>query len=183
MNAVLYLSALNHYNASLFEDESRNAMLESVELFQEIIRSKWFRLTETVLFLTKDDLFRIELKDKEIPLTVCFSKEADWPIEDEWYNGKNYKFDDTLSQNENDDIFEQCYHSAIEFIKQLFDKRKHEQDKRTLFKHVISLLDENDVKNSFLAVQKIVIKSNSIRNGPNIDTIQEDLAKLSTELR
>ncbi len=51
--AVLFVSALNHYNAVLFEDEKKNAMHEAIELFNEICNSKWFRKSEMILFLNK----------------------------------------------------------------------------------------------------------------------------------
>eukprot|EP01084_Bolivina_argentea_P074834 135720_1 len=44
--AVLYLAALNHYGTVLFEDECKNAMIESIELFFEICNLRWFKKTE-----------------------------------------------------------------------------------------------------------------------------------------
>ena len=43
VTAVIFVAALNHYSAVLFEDESKNAMIESIELFYEICNSKWFK--------------------------------------------------------------------------------------------------------------------------------------------
>eukprot|EP00488_Nonionellina_sp_1-RS-2012_P001017 TRINITY_DN1616_c0_g1_i1.p1 TRINITY_DN1616_c0_g1~~TRINITY_DN1616_c0_g1_i1.p1 ORF type:complete len:238 (+),score=67.57 TRINITY_DN1616_c0_g1_i1:169-882(+) len=52
--AVLFVCALNHYHAVLFEDEKKNALHEAIELFTEICNSKWFRKSEMILFLNKD---------------------------------------------------------------------------------------------------------------------------------
>ena len=76
MHAVLFVTALNHYNEVLFEDNRTNALLEAIDLFYEIISNNWFRRSEVILFLNKDDLFRRKLRDDEVPLTVCFSEEA-----------------------------------------------------------------------------------------------------------
>merc|ERR1719464_1985569 len=70
--AVLFICALNHYHAVLFEDEKKNAMHEAVELFTEICKSKWFRKSELILFLNKDDLFREKLR-KQIALDECYA--------------------------------------------------------------------------------------------------------------
>merc|ERR1719216_457367 len=75
--AVLFICALNHYHAVLFEDEKKNAMHEAVELFKEICNSKWFRKSEMILFLNKDDLFKEKLR-AGISLSECFSREKGW---------------------------------------------------------------------------------------------------------
>ena len=71
-SAVIFVAALNHYASVLFEDPSKNAMIESIELFYEICNLKWFRRTEFILFLNKDDLFRECIID-DIPLSICFN--------------------------------------------------------------------------------------------------------------
>jgi len=84
----MFIAALNHYNTVLFEDESKIAMHESIEMFKELLESKYFRNTKFILFLNKNDLFRQDLKEK-IPLSVCFSKEENG--KGEIWNGENYK--------------------------------------------------------------------------------------------
>merc|ERR1740123_2112617 len=77
VTAVLFVSALNHYNRVLFEDEGKNAMHESIELFEEIMTSKWFRKMEMILFLNKKDLFADSIREG-VPLSICFSAERGW---------------------------------------------------------------------------------------------------------
>eukprot|EP01084_Bolivina_argentea_P197384 338279_1 len=57
VTAVIYVAALNHYGTVLFEDESKNSMIESLELFFQTCNLKWFKKTEMILFLNKNDLF------------------------------------------------------------------------------------------------------------------------------
>ena len=41
VTAVLFVAALSEYNQVLYEDESQNRMVESLQLFDEICNSKW----------------------------------------------------------------------------------------------------------------------------------------------
>eukprot|EP01084_Bolivina_argentea_P222646 376802_1 len=79
VSCVLYVSALNQYCKSLFEDETYIALLESMDLFDEICNAKWFHNSVIVLLLNKTDLFRKHLKIT--PLTFCFGDE---------YKGRNF---------------------------------------------------------------------------------------------
>eukprot|EP01084_Bolivina_argentea_P255843 430470_1 len=84
VSCVLYVSALNQYCKSLFEDEKQIGLLESMQLFYEICNSKWFKKSVIVLLLNKTDLFRRNLKITS--LKFCFGDE---------YKGRN--FNDKIS--------------------------------------------------------------------------------------
>ena len=58
VSSVVYISALNHYCEVLWEDDTKNAMWESLELFHTISDGKWFRWKPIVVLLNKPDLFR-----------------------------------------------------------------------------------------------------------------------------
>ena len=179
VHGVIFITALNHYNAVLFEDNRTNAMLEAVDLFYEIISNKWFRRSEMILFLNKDDLFRKKLRDDEIPLTVCFSEEADWPIEDEWYDGPNYFLDKSLSDEQLQEFFDRCYDEAINFIKQIYENRKLWAIQNTrqsnngytlskdkvIFQHVTCAMDGIAIQQVFWDVQNILIRANLKKGG------------------
>lgn len=89
VTAVLFVCALNHYACVLFEDESKNGMIESIEIFSEICNSKWFKKSEMILFLNKNDLFSECIKD-DIPLSVCFNEENGCILKEEYINDVNY---------------------------------------------------------------------------------------------
>merc|ERR1712048_1408681 len=57
VNAVVFVAALSEYDQVLFEDETQNRMEEALQLFEQIVNSKWFRSTSMILFLNKKDLF------------------------------------------------------------------------------------------------------------------------------
>lgn len=75
--AVLFVAALNAYYSVIFEDEGVNAMHESIQLFDELINSKWFRKADIILFLNKNDLF-VNLIRNGVSLSHCFTTARKW---------------------------------------------------------------------------------------------------------
>eukprot|EP00299_Pterocystis_sp_00344_P015837 c7925_g1_i3.p1 GENE.c7925_g1_i3~~c7925_g1_i3.p1 ORF type:complete len:588 (-),score=117.15 c7925_g1_i3:62-1825(-) len=57
VQAVIFVVAMNEYDQTLFEDSTRNRLLESLDLFEQICNSKWLTDTPMILFLNKRDLF------------------------------------------------------------------------------------------------------------------------------
>ena len=158
--AVLFICALNHYHAVLFEDEKKNAMHEAVELFTEICKSKWFRKSEMILFLNKDDLFRKKLKAGN-SLSCCFSKEDGWNG-DVWM-GPDYSPIDG-DEVEDKRQFDECYEAAVQFIQKAFID-VNQYPNRVIFCHVTCATDHDTVQKVFWDVQNIVIRSNLRRGG------------------
>lgn len=75
VKAILFVESLAGYNQVLFEDSSKNRMLESLELFQQIVSNPLFANTPIYLFLNKKDLFESMLQ--EVPLTKLFPEYKD----------------------------------------------------------------------------------------------------------
>ena len=53
VQAVVFVAALSEYDQVLFEDETQNRMEEALQLFDQIVNSKWFKTTAMILFLNK----------------------------------------------------------------------------------------------------------------------------------
>lgn len=70
VSAMLYVSAISEYDQRLLEDGSVIRLAESIELFEELINSVWFRNQAIILFLNKVDLF--QKKILTTPLTQLF---------------------------------------------------------------------------------------------------------------
>lgn len=70
VTAVVFFVSLSSYDEFVEEDESSNAMLDSLELFEEISHNEFLENTEFILFLNKHDLFLEKLKKSE--LSDCF---------------------------------------------------------------------------------------------------------------
>lgn len=57
VRAVLFIVNMAGYNQVLFEDSTKNRMIEELELFEQITHNKIFLNTPIFLFLNKKDLF------------------------------------------------------------------------------------------------------------------------------
>eukprot|EP00457_Paulinella_chromatophora_P006891 gb/GEZN01006911.1/.p1 GENE.gb/GEZN01006911.1/~~gb/GEZN01006911.1/.p1 ORF type:complete len:378 (-),score=51.71 gb/GEZN01006911.1/:412-1545(-) len=99
VTAVLFVAALSAYDLTLFEDDETNRMDESLNLFEEICNSRWFKKTSMILMLNKKDMF--EEKIQRVPLKV-------WRDD---YTGP------------------QEYQPAADFIKAQFESRQKDKSK------------------------------------------------------
>lgn len=128
VTAVLFVVAASEYDQVLYEDESTNRMVEALNLFDEIVNSKYFRDTSIILFLNKRDLFQEKLRS--IPLKSCFP-EYTGPAEDPV--------------------------TALGFLQAQFESRNRHDDKH-IFTHYTTATDQENVDRVFSAVREIVVR-------------------------
>jgi len=64
VDSVVFVASLSEFDQSLYEDETKNRLDEALELFAQIVNSKWFKECAIILFLNKKDLFEKKLQDK-----------------------------------------------------------------------------------------------------------------------
>merc|ERR1711994_927127 len=69
VTAVIFVASLSCYDEVMFEDEEKNSMVDSIELFEKICNNEWFKDTAMILFLNKKDLFAEKIQT--IPITDC----------------------------------------------------------------------------------------------------------------
>lgn len=151
VNLLLFIAALNHYSSALFEDETKNAIHESLELFGEMVTSKWFppQYTQFVLFLNKNDLFKERLTIDKIPMSVAFGDE---------YKSHNYadKSDEELT----DPVVREkwanaCYQEALSFIKAKYlSKLTGRRTTDHIFVHVTTAIKQDTIKTVFEEVSR-----------------------------
>lgn len=70
VTTVIFCVSLSEYDQCLLEEPTQNRLLESFQLFQSIVTSRWFVTTSIVLFLNKKDIF--QRKIAKIPLSDYF---------------------------------------------------------------------------------------------------------------
>lgn len=70
VTAVVFFVSLSSFDELVEEDKNSNALLDSLELFEEISRNKFLENTEFILFLNKHDLFLEKLERSN--LSACF---------------------------------------------------------------------------------------------------------------
>lgn len=57
VDAIVFVVSLSEFDQNLYEDETKNRLDEALELFAQIVNSKWFKESSIILFLNKKDLF------------------------------------------------------------------------------------------------------------------------------
>merc|ERR1712187_590115 len=69
VTAVIFVASLSCYDEVMFEDEEKNSMSDSIELFGTICNNEYFKETAMILFLNKKDLSGEKIQ--HIPITKC----------------------------------------------------------------------------------------------------------------
>ena len=158
----MFIAALSDYDRRLFEDESWNAMHESIRLFSWIINNRWWRGTTMILLFTKYDLFVESLKN-EISLDSCFGKEnVKWCEHSRLiWNGPNYhKNNENININPQEDekFFENCCQKAQEFIQECYLIENNNLIDKRIYTHVTSGMDRNNIETIFDDVRDVIIQ-------------------------
>ncbi|XP_076898826.1 guanine nucleotide-binding protein alpha-2 subunit-like [Bidens hawaiensis] len=146
VTAVIFCAAISEYDQTLFEDENKNRMMETKELFEWVLKQKCFEKTSFMLFLNKFDIF--EKKVSKVPLNVC-----------EWF--KDYQPVSTGKQE---------VEHAYEFVKKKFEELYYQnvtcdhQDR--VFKiYRTTALDQKLVKKTFKLVDETLRRRNLFEAG------------------
>jgi len=140
VDAVVFVAALSEFDQMLFEDETQNRLDEALDLFAQIVNSKWFKETSMILFLNKKDLFEKKLKEK------IFSD----------YVNKNDKREPYEGPNE----MQPC----ADFQKKLFLARNKNTEK-SIYSHITTAIDTSNVKFVFNAVVAMILEANLKSSG------------------
>lgn len=94
VTSVIFCVALSEYDQCLAEEDAQNRLLESFQLFDDIINSRWFFNSSVVLFLNKTDIFRKKLRIN--PLSRYFE---DYTGGDDFNSAAEFIRDKFLSLN------------------------------------------------------------------------------------
>ncbi|XP_072061273.1 guanine nucleotide-binding protein alpha-1 subunit isoform X3 [Arachis hypogaea] len=134
------------YDQTLFEDENRNRMMETKELFEWVLKQPCFEKTSFMLFLNKFDIF--EKKILKVPLNVC-----------EWF--KDYQPVSTGKQE---------IEHAYEFVKKKFEELYFQSTApdhvdRVFKVYRTTALDQKLVKKTFKLVDETLRRRNLFEAG------------------
>ncbi|CAJ0963857.1 unnamed protein product, partial [Mesorhabditis belari] len=130
VNAVIYICAVNEYDQMLMEDNRTNRMQESMDLFETICNSRWFKQSSMILFLNKKDLFREKIH--LVPLGQYFRE----------YRGAN------------------TYEDAMSFLAETFKAMNEYRRHRKLYVHETCATDTTQVQFVIDSVIDTVIGKN-----------------------
>ncbi|KAK6753393.1 hypothetical protein RB195_012776 [Necator americanus] len=135
VESIIFITAISEYDQVLFEDETTNRMIESMQLFNSICNSTWFLSTAMILFLNKKDLFMEKIK--RVNITTAFP---------DYEGGQNYE-------------------EAVAFIKLKFAELNLNPDKKTIYMHETCATDTNQVQLVISSVIDTIIQKNLQKAG------------------
>lgn len=146
VTAVIFCAAISEYDQKLFEDETKNRMMETKELFDWVLKQACFEKTSFMLFLNKFDIF--EKKVQKVPLNEC-----------EWF--KDYQ---PMASGK------QEVEHAYEFVKKKFEELYFQSTKPDrvdrMFKiYRTTALDQKLIKKTFKLVDETLRRRNLIEAG------------------
>ncbi|KAL0484859.1 guanine nucleotide-binding protein G(o) subunit alpha [Acrasis kona] len=70
VDCVIFVASMSDFDQKCYEDDVTNRMVESLDLFDEIVNGSWFKDTVVILFLNKTDIFRNKIQNTD--LRDCF---------------------------------------------------------------------------------------------------------------
>lgn len=139
--AVIFVAAISEYDKCMQENEKKNRLQDSIDLFGKICNSENFKQTPMILFLNKRDLFQDKFERKESPLESFFPDyDGGWDS-DEGIQFVVGKFLDV--QEEANRVKE--------------DGQGNQQE---IFFHVTCATDPNNIEIVFEAVHDTVLRKN-----------------------
>ncbi|KAJ8434536.1 hypothetical protein Cgig2_004302 [Carnegiea gigantea] len=146
VTAVIFCAAISEYDQVLYEDENRNRMMETKELFEWVLKQACFEKTSIMLFLNKFDMF--EKKVHRVPLSTC-----------EWF--KDYQ---PVSSGK------QEIEHAYEFVKKKFEELYYqctapEHVDRVFKIYRTTALDQKLVKKTFKLLDETLRRRNLFEAG------------------
>lgn len=146
VTAVVFCAAISEYDQVLYEDENRNRMMETKELFEWVLKQPCFEKTSIMLFLNKFDIF--EKKVHKVPLSTC-----------EWF--KDYQQVSSGKQE---------IEHAYEFVKKKFEELYYqctapEHVDRVFKIYRTTALDQKLVKKTFKLLDETLRRRNLFEAG------------------
>jgi len=137
VTAVIFVASLSCYDEVMFEDEEKNSMVDSIELFKQICNNEWFKDTAMILFLNKKDLFAEKIQEVSIMECPTFGQ----------FTGDTKSYDQTTEYIK--EVFEQC----------------NDQTSKQIFTHLTCAVDKNQVEKVFNDIQTVIINASLAQGG------------------
>lgn len=135
VTTLIFCVAISEYDHMLREEPRQNRLLESFQLWESVINSKWFQRSSVVLFLNKKDIFRQKLRTN--PLQRYFPEYR--PLE--------------MVATE-----ETTYEHAAEFIKNKFLAMNY--GRVQIYPYLTCATDTKNIDLVFAAVKETVLANN-----------------------
>lgn len=135
VTTLIFCVAISEYDHMLREEPRQNRLLESFQLWESVINSKWFQRSSVVLFLNKKDIFRYKLRSS--PLVRFFPEYRSAP--------------EGISE-------EVSYEHAAEFLKSKFLAMNY--GRVQVYPYLTCATDTKNIDMVFAAVKETVLANN-----------------------
>jgi guanine nucleotide-binding protein subunit alpha len=135
VTTLIFCVAISEYDHMLREEPRQNRLLESFQLWESVVNSKWFQRSSVVLFLNKKDIFRHKLRTNPLPR----------------YFPEYRPPDSFLSE-------EASYEHAAEFIKNKFLAMNY--GRVQIYPYLTCATDTKNIDLVFAAVKETVLANN-----------------------
>lgn len=129
VTAILFVVSIAEYDQVLEEDKDVNRMIESMELFENIVNNQYFKRKSFICFFNKKDLFETKIRDKSI--------QPFFPN----YQGDPHSFTE----------------SSEFLVKEYLAKNHGECSERSMYPHLTTATDTEHVKFVFVTVADIIL--------------------------
>jgi GTPase SAR1 family protein len=144
VNVVVFVAAISEFDQTLYEDETQNRLKEALDLFKQIINSKWFKSTSVILFLNKKDLFEMKLA-KLADKGRTFASHVNGLIDTEFSGAEDFK-------------------NCSKYLEKCFMAQNGNPEK-SIFSHATCATDTKNVKFVFDAVVNMILEENLKASG------------------
>jgi len=138
VDAVIFVAALSEYDQTLTEAKGVNRMVESLNLFESVVKNRAFLDTSIMLFLNKKDIFAEKILYSDIAAVAQFSD----------YDGKSKDFDD----------------GVLYFIHK-FEERLLDDEFNDSFIHVTCATDTSNMEFVWNSSRAIIMDDNLRKSG------------------
>ncbi|KAF9680935.1 hypothetical protein SADUNF_Sadunf06G0173300 [Salix dunnii] len=180
VTAVIFCAAISEYDQTLFEDENKNRMIETKELFEWVLKQPCFEKTSFMLFLNKFDIFEkkvLKVRAAELCILIYQFQQENKRLsmhtsEHLFLAGYFVLLDSDVSLHDLDELIQA---NACIFVRYMFVKKKFEElyFQSTTPDHVdrvfkiyrTTALDQKLVKKTFKLVDETLRRRNLFEAG------------------
>ena len=144
VTAIIFVIACSSYNMVLREDEGRNRLEESIELFKSVWTNRFLQNVSIILFLNKQDILRERIVAGKFRLEDYFP---------EYYR---YKIQDKVLRDcpgEEPEFVRAKYFIRDEFLKKVSENPSHSHD---CFPHFTCAVDTKNIERVFNSCRCII---------------------------
>ena len=164
VDSMVFVASLSEFDQMLYEDETKPRLDESLELWSQIVNSRWFQECANFLFLNKKDLFekKVTAPTPCLPLvaTACFQASCLLTFLMCCVQLQDKVMSDYVGSYDGPNEMKPC----LEHIKRLYLDKKRNQEK-TIFTHITTAIDTSNVKFVFNAVVAMILEQNLLASG------------------